>query len=49
MTLVVQKQALIAANRITLPMRLGNAVVSYAAYLCQFLWPQRLAALYPYP
>ncbi len=49
MTLVVQKHALTMVNRSTLPMRLGNAVVSYAAYLWQFVWPERLAVLYPFP
>ena len=49
LTIAVQKQALIATNLITWPMRLGNALVSYAAYLGQFLWPHRLAVLYPYP
>ena len=44
-----RREDLIAANRIALPVRIENALVSYAAYLCQFLWPQRLAALYPYP
>jgi tetratricopeptide (TPR) repeat protein len=29
--------------------RLANAVVSYAAYLWSFAWPERLAPLYPYP
>ena len=48
-TLVVQEQALITGKRLTLPMRLGNALLSYVAYLCQFLWPRRLAVFYPHP
>ena len=47
-TIIVQPD-LVATNRIALPVRLGNALVSYAAYLCQFFWPARLAVLYPYP
>jgi Flp pilus assembly protein TadD len=29
--------------------RLGNAVVSYARYIGQVLWPSQLAPFYPYP
>ncbi len=32
-----------------LPIRLGNALVSYARYIGKVLWPSRLAPLYPYP
>ncbi len=38
-----------SAKPIAWPTRLGNAVVSYAAYLGQFFWPVRLAAFYPFP
>ena len=31
------------------PVRLGNAVVSYARYVWQAFWPSRLAPLYPHP
>lgn len=48
MTLVVQEQALVRGSRIALSMRLGNALLGYVAYLCQFLWPERLAVYYPY-
>ncbi len=34
---------------ITLPWRLGMAVVAYATYLKQMLWPFALGALYPHP
>jgi tetratricopeptide (TPR) repeat protein len=33
---------------IPLPQRAGNALVSYAAYLGQMLWPKNLAAYYAY-
>ena len=29
--------------------RIGNAAVSYAAYLWKMIWPARLAAFYPHP
>jgi len=34
---------------ISLPARLGNAVVSYAVYLRQMVWPEGLAPFYPRP
>ena len=33
---------------LTLPVRLGNAIVSYGAYLGQTAWPAKLAAFYPH-
>ena len=30
-------------------LRVGNALVSYLAYLFQFVWPAKLAVFYPYP
>jgi tetratricopeptide (TPR) repeat protein len=30
-------------------MRIGNALLSYAAYIGQMFWPAKLALLYPYP
>jgi len=35
--------------RFPLPLRLENAIVSYAAYLWKAIWPAHLAVLYPYP
>lgn len=32
-----------------LAVRVGNAIVSYVAYLGMMLWPRNLAVLYPYP
>ena len=34
---------------LSLPVRLGNALLSAATYLWQCAWPVRLAALYPHP
>ena len=38
-----------ARGHISLSARLGNAAVSYVAYLGQSLWPTGLAVLYPHP
>ena len=38
-----------AGDRLSLGTRLLNAVESYALYLRDALWPDRLAALYPHP
>jgi tetratricopeptide (TPR) repeat protein len=33
----------------SLPCRAGNALVAYAAYIANMLWPRHLAILYPHP
>lgn len=48
-TLLAQKQALDASLKPPLGERIGNALVSYAIYLGQMIWPAHLAVLYPYP
>jgi tetratricopeptide (TPR) repeat protein len=48
-TVVAQKQALDLSLKPPLAERVGNALVSYAMYLGQMIWPSRLAVLYPYP
>jgi protein O-mannosyl-transferase len=49
-TFLVQKGAgaISSAAEVSFPLRIGNALVSYLAYILQFLWPARLAVLYPY-
>jgi tetratricopeptide (TPR) repeat protein len=37
-----------ALNNVTLPVRMENALVSYAAYILNLFWPVNLAAFYPY-
>jgi tetratricopeptide (TPR) repeat protein len=32
-----------------MPLRINNALVSYATYLGQMVWPAKLAVFYPYP
>src|SRR5207247_1498743 len=48
-TLLAQKQALDASLKPPFGERGGNALVSYAIYLGQMIWPAHLAVLYPYP
>jgi tetratricopeptide (TPR) repeat protein len=49
-TLIVQRSggAVASVSEVPLPFRIENALVSYLAYILQFLWPARLAVLYPY-
>ncbi len=48
-TVCVQGEALAANEFVPLNWRLGNAPISYAIYLGQFLYPAGLAPLYPPP
>ena len=44
-----QGKAVIALEKIPLPARIGNALVSYVDYLGETLWPANLAVFYPHP
>jgi protein O-mannosyl-transferase len=46
-TLFAQRQAVRSSDELALPLRVGNALLSYVAYLGQMLWPSDLAVLYP--
>jgi protein O-mannosyl-transferase len=50
-TYMVQQQggSMNGLDRISLTLRLENALVSYVAYLRDAIWPARLAVYYPYP
>jgi len=48
-TLWAQGEAIAAGDRIPPAARIGNAAVSYIAYLGQWFWPADLAVLYPFP
>jgi hypothetical protein len=48
-TLFAQKDAIWSLERICLPSRAGNALISCAAYLGEMVWPSKLAVLYPFP
>jgi tetratricopeptide (TPR) repeat protein len=49
-TYQVQRQvgAVATLDALSLPLRIGNAIVSYAAYIGKAVWPIRLAVLYPF-
>lgn len=46
-TFVVQESSG-SVIRVSLPVRLANAAVSYVAYIGKMIWPENLAVLYPY-
>lgn len=48
-TMKAQQKALHTFAESPFPIRMENALVSYALYLGKMLWPARLAALYPFP
>src|ERR1044071_7037704 len=47
-TLLAQEKAVITIGQLTLGGRVGNAMVSYVAYLGQMVWPAGLSVVYPY-
>ncbi len=47
-TLFAQTVTLASVAQISLPMRVGNALISYVTYLGQMFWPSGLAVLYPF-
>jgi len=47
-TLYAQTDAIHSFERISLGLRVGNALMSYVAYLGQMFWPSGLAVLYPF-
>ena len=51
LTIIMQKSSgtTMAIAQVTMPQRIVNAVVAYAAYLWKFVWPVDLAMLYVHP
>jgi tetratricopeptide (TPR) repeat protein len=47
-TIFAQTEAIQPFENIFLPLRVGNALISYVAYLGQMFWPSGLAVLYPF-
>ena len=47
--LIANREGLLTVERIPLSSRFANAIVSYADYLGQMLWPVRLVVFYPHP
>lgn len=48
-TIIAQRDVIHRAEEFSFPHRLGNAMVGYADYLGQSVWPVNLAAFYPLP
>ena len=48
-TFFAQTGAIRSFDEISLPLRVGNAFISYVTYLGQMFWPSGLAVLYPFP
>jgi len=50
-TLVAQRSfgAVATTSKLPLSLRMGNAVVSYVAYIGKTFWPAKLAVFYPHP
>ena len=48
-TVIAQRGAMKVIDTITFPMRLENALVSYATYIGEIFYPVNLAPLYPFP
>ncbi len=49
-TFLVQRQlAVVQLEQLSLPLRLGNAITTYLAYLGKLFWPAQLAFFYPHP
>jgi protein O-mannosyl-transferase len=48
-TVIAQKGGGALRTEYGLPLRVGNAVISYVRYIGKALWPSKLAALYPFP
>lgn len=46
-TIFAQTNAIQPLENFSLPVRLGNAAISYVAYIGQMFWPSRLAVVYP--
>jgi protein O-mannosyl-transferase len=48
-TLLAQEKTMSTLRQLTFGDRVGNAMVSYVAYLGQMIWPAGLSVFYPYP
>ena len=48
-TIVAQEKTVSSLQEMSFADRIGNAVVSYVAYIGQMFWPANLSVVYPYP
>ncbi|MGA2243225.1 MAG: tetratricopeptide repeat protein [Verrucomicrobiota bacterium] len=47
-TIFAQHEAIASSDKFSLPLRMGNALISYVVYLGQMFWPSGLTVLYPF-
>lgn len=48
-TVIAQREAIRPVAKFPFPLRFENAIVAYACYLWNTVWPTHLSVLYPYP
>ena len=48
-TVAAQRSAIVDTVSLPLPLRIGNAIVSYVVYIGKTFWPANLAIFYPHP
>jgi hypothetical protein len=48
-TVAAQRSAIVTTSALPLSLRIGNAIVSYVAYIGKMFWPAKLAIFYPHP
>ena len=48
-TVAAQRSVVVDTSALPLSLRLGNAIVSYVAYIGKLFWPVKLAVFYPHP
>ena len=48
-TIWAQREAFMSLEKVGFPLRLGNALLSYVAYIQQMIYPTGLAVFYPHP
>ena len=48
-TIFAQTRVIQSSGNLSLPTRIGDALISYVAYIGQMLWPAGLAVFYPLP
>jgi tetratricopeptide (TPR) repeat protein len=48
-TMYAQTAAMSDLDVVSVPLRIGNALIAYVKYIGNMLWPHDLAMLYPYP
>jgi len=48
-TVAAQRSVIVDTSALAFSLRLGNAILSYVAYIRKMFWPVKLAVFYPHP